>query len=432
MAVPDRALTYVAFDLVTGQYLGRLPLNGVTFGSQLLQPGSLSGTLDIASPAVQALGPLQLTAPARTMLAVDYLGALIWAGIIWPRTYKFDNVSRQLQVTATELWSYFNQRMQATDYSAPPYSGLSGDSTEMAIWDASNTSVPDGGPGTYDPVLITWQMISDALTQVRYGNLLGGMSIAANGYTAPADYLASGTNTAQTNYLSVNYPYSSIQQLSSIISMIAGNGLYVGFDYAVDVAYSNGPGSAPVGTVNLSYPRRGRTYQNNGLVLNCGQAISCEPPEDGSQAANTVYEQGSSGALNVSQNITPLQGGYPLLEQLKSRSNIQSANVLEVLASLGLADLAVASYPVATPSATFDLFASPVPLGEFIVGDDVRWIVPASDGHGGVFDPRFPNGLDEEWRITGYSAQVADSGQSKITFTLALPPTISLGGPALP
>lgn len=428
----DRPLQYVAYDLVTGRYLGRVPLNGVTFGGQLLQPGTLSGTIDIASATVQNLAPLTQTAPGRTCLCVDYNGALVWSGMIWPRGYDFDNTSRKLTVTATELWSYPASRMQATDYSAPPYSGISGPNTTMAIWDATHTSVPDGGPGVYDPVLITWQLLSDALTQVPYGNILGGLSIAANGYTTPSAYLASGTQTPQANYLSVNYPYQSLQQLGSLISMIAGNGLGEGFDYAVDVAYSAGPGSVPVGTVNLSYPRRGRTYANNQLVLNCQQALKYSVPEDATGTGNTVYEQGSSGSLSVSQNTVPLQGGYPILEQLKSRANITSANMLSVLGMLGVADLAVGSYPVATPSVTTDLFAGPIPLGDFVIGDDCRWLIPATDGAGGVFDPRFPGGYDHEWRITGYQATVADDGQSTLQFNLALPPSYTISGPALP
>jgi hypothetical protein len=53
-------------------------------------------------------------------------------------------------------------------------------------------------------------------------------------------------------------------------------------------------------------------------------------------------------------------------------------------------------------------------------------------GLGSVFDPRFPGGLDEEWRIIGWNATVSDSGQSTLVFTLSLPPSLSVGGPALP
>jgi hypothetical protein len=426
----ESPLTYVCFDLVTGAYLGRLPLAGVSFGSQLLQPGSLTGTIDLGDPAIQNLGPLGITMPARTLLCVDYLGALVWGGIVWTRDYKFDSVTRKMTVTATEIWSYFSSREQATDYSAPPFSGITGPSTEMAIWDAS--SAFSDANNVWDPMLIAWQILSDAMTQVPFGNLLAGMGIAANSFTTPSGYLASGTQTPTGDYLSINYPYSSLQQVSSMISQLAGNGLGVGFDYAVDVAYSGGSGSFPVATVNLSYPRRGRTYANNGLVLNCGQAISYDIPEDGTQAGNTIYEQGSSGSLNVSQNIQPLNGGYPIIEQIKSRANITSANMLAILAFQGASDLAVLSYPIATPTVTTDLFAGPIPLGQFVVGDDCRWLIPAMTGLGSVFDPRFPGGLDEEWRIIGWNATVSDSGQSTLVFTLSLPPSLSVGGPALP
>lgn len=424
-------LTYLLYDLRSGAYKGRLPLTNVTFGSQLLQPGSFSGTLDLASTAIQYLGPVNITAPARTALLIDYAGALIWGGIIWPRSYKYNAQSRQLQVNATELWSYLQSaRMQAGDYSAPPYSSLTGPSVKMPIWDASGTDTQ----GVYDALLIAWQLISDALS-VTNGNILGGMGIAANGYTSPAAYLASGTQTPQADYLGgLNYPLASVQQLGSIINIIAQEGMGVGFDYGIDVAYSAGPGSPPVATVNLSYPRRGRTYAENQLVLNCGNAIEYEIPEDGTQAANTIYEQGSSGSLIVSQNVDPINAGYPILEQLKSRANIQSANLLNVLGSLGASDLATLSFPVTTPTVTTDLFTGSVPLGEFVVGDDVRWIIPASDGKGGVFDPRIPGGLDGEWRITGYSATVADAGQSKLTLNLTVPPAVftAVSSPALP
>lgn len=423
-------LTYRMYDLRSGAYLGQLPLSGVTFGSQLLVTGSsgtCSGTIDIASQAVQNLAPIAITEPARTALMVDYNGALVWGGIIWPRDYKFDKTGRVLTVTATELWSYFQQRVQATDYSSPPYSGLTGLSTVMPIWDATATDAL----GIYDAVLIAWQIISDALSAVAYGNILGGLGVAANSFTTAAGYLASGTATPFGDYLSQNYPYASLQYVNNIVTMLAQNGYGVGFDYAVDVAYSAGPGSVPVGTVNLSYPRRGRTYAQNGLVLNCNAAIDYDPPEDGTQTGNTIYEQGSSGSLLVGQNFYPLQDGYPILEQIVSRANIQSANMLNVLAQLVQSDLFQRSYPVVTPSITLDLFSSSCPLGEFIVGDDARWIIPTVTGDGTVFDPRFPNGLDQEWRITGYTATVADEGQSTIQFNLALPPAPTAQEPAI-
>lgn len=439
---PRNPFTYCSYDLLTGAYKGQLPLTQVNFGSQVLTPGTFSGQLDIASTAMQLLGPTALTSPARTALLVDYLGSFVWGGIIWPRNYQWDSTHRTFTINATELWSYFNSRAQATDYSAPPYSGMTGPTyvqpgtgyAGMPIWNANGTSVEDGGGGVFDPLLIAWQMLHDATYLVPNGNPLN-MGIAANGYATPAAYLASGTATPYNdtdggNYISVSYPYQSIQMLAMLINQIATNGFLTGFDYAVDVAGSaGGPVTA---TVNLSYPRRGRLYSENRLVLDQARAISMQLPEDGTQAGNTMYEQGSSGALSVSQNIDPLSSGYPVLEQLKSRANITSANIMNVLEQLGAADLEQFSYPPATPVVTCDALSGPITVGQFVVGDDCRWFVPASDGAGNVFDPRFPAGLDTEARITGYQVTVGDEGQSTIAFTLSEPPAAAPTSPWLP
>ena len=419
--------TYCLYDLLSGQFKGTLPLSQVTFGSQLLQPGSFSGTIDVASQAIQNLGPFGLIEPGRTALLIDYLGSFIWGGIIWTAPFDQDDTKRQVQIGATEIWSWIqNQRVQATDYTSPPYSGITGNSSVMPIWDASSTD----SIGVYDPVLIAWQMLSDALYYVPSANLFGGTGIAANGYTTASAYLASGTNTPQTDYLSESYPYSSMQQLGSAINQLATLGLGVGFDYGIDLG---GSAFGPVTcTVNLSYPRRGRTFANNNLVLDCQRALKLSIPPDGTQTANTVYEQGASGALSVSQNAQPLNGGYPILERIMSRSNIQSANVMQVLAQTGAADLAIYSYPVYTPTVTTDLFTGPLQLGQFIVGDDVWWRIPKTDGVGNTFCPRFPNGLDVEGRIVAFQATVADSGTSTLQVTLCEPPSYSVEGPWLP
>lgn len=420
--------TYAFYDLVTGRYLGTLPLKGVSFGSQLLNPGTFNGTIDIASWAVRKLGPNTITTPMRTALMVDYLGTFVWGGAVWPRQWQFGSTKRQYTIGATELWSIFNSRAPVTDYSAPPYSGITGPAVEMAIWDASGTAVQDGGPNLFDPVLIAWQMLHDCLS-VPGANYLGGMGVLANGFATPAQYLASGTNTPEGNYDSVNYPYSSIQQLGMLINQLATNGWLFGFDYAVDVAGS--AGNPVVATINLSYPRRGRLYAQNGLVMDCSPAISYNFPEDGTQSGTIMYEQGSSGSLSVAQNQNALDAGFPWIEQIKSRANITSPNMESILSSLGASDLAVSSYAVTTPSVTFDLFNGPVTLGEFIVGDDVRVMIPKQSADGSTFDPRFPNGMDQEWRIQGYHATVADDGESTIQFTLGTPPSENITSPPL-
>jgi hypothetical protein len=106
--------------------------------------------------------------------------------------------------------------------------------------------------------------------------------------------------------------------------------------------------------------------------------------------------------------------------------------VMSVLQQTGAADLAIYSYPPYTPTVTTDLFTGPLQLGQFIVGDDVWWRIPKTDGVGNTFCPRTPGGLNVEARIVAYQANVADAGTSTLTVTLAEPPSFTVQGPWLP
>jgi hypothetical protein len=83
--------------------------------------------------------------------------------------------------------------------------------------------------------------------------------------------------------------------------------------------------------------------------------------------------------------------------------------------------------------------AGSVLLSEFTTGDGViTRIDPATTSELGtpVFgpanDPRFPAGLDFEWRINQWLATVNDSGVSTIAFTLGIPPVDPDLGPPTP
>lgn len=418
---------FLCYDFLTATFLGTLPFAGVTWSQQLNGAGTFSGTLNMADPRVQAMDPALLTAPGRTMLMVDYGGSLVWGG--WTLTARpFTRSTRILNYTASELESYFTRRIQATDYSSPPFSGITGPSNPMPIWGAAYTGTFPAETG-WDPMLIACQVITDALgyldaVPILNGNPAGGMQIKLNGTSLsaglPTAYLASGTNTPQADYISINYPYTSFQTVDSIVSQLAGLGFGVGFDYGVDVAFSNGPGSAPMATINLNYPRRGRTFANNNVVVQvAGSARDYTVTPDASSSANTLYETGGSGAVVISQNLNPLEQGYAVLEQTVSRSQIQSANVIAILSALGEGDLYVYSYPMVTFSVKVPLFGNNPQFGQFTVGDDCRLLIDP--------DEMFPNGLDGEWRITGYQVDLPDEGDPTMTLTLSPPPVYPNG-----
>jgi len=416
---------YLAYDLLTGRFLDWLPLRGVTFGQQLNTPGTLSGTLDLRDPRIQAAEPLSSTVPNRTLVVVDYLESVQWGGIVLPRKWKVESspqsTSGPLEVSCSEGWAYFQNRVQATDYSSPPYSGITG-ASPMAYW----TQTP------WDASLIACQIIADAIgysdgALQPYGDLLGGLELKLNGKT-PA---GSEPAAAEGDYIAVSYPFTSMQTVDTIVSQLAQLGLGVGFDFGLDIAYSEGPGSPPVGAINISYPRRGRTFAENGLMLDVTTARGYEFPEDGTQTANQIYELGGSGAINVSENVVPLEQGYPLWERVISRANIQSQNIEGLLEQIGFSDLAIYSYPPVTATVTIGVNDANLPLGSFTVGDDVRVVIPETAPSGEVFDPRFVGGLDRELRIIAWSCEVADSGDATVKLTLGRPPLLQALNPVI-
>lgn len=421
MAYPSWSpFTYYFADLASGAIKGALPLTGVSFQKILNGVGQFQGTIDLADPNIANLDWLDQTLPSRSAVFVDYNGVIVWGGIVQARSYAFQPQSRKLSITASDCWSYFQQRIQATDYSAPPFSGITGPNSAMAIWNLANAD----SDSEWDPVLVAWQTIADALNNVNYGSILGGVGIAANSFTSAAAYLASASGTPQTEYINVTYPYSSLQTIDTIVSQLTQLGLNVGFDKGFDVAWSAGPLSVPVGTVNLSYPRRGRTFANNNLMVDLSTSRSYTFPEDGTQTANVIYETGGQGAISVIENLNPLLQGYPIWEAVKSRSNITSALVLALLANIGLSDLFYFSYPAVVPTFQISLFDPNLPLGSFIEGDDVQIYIPSSDGITTPFDPRFPSGYQGEWRIASYTATVGDDGDSTLDVTLNQPPAL--------
>ena len=417
--ITGSAFTYYSYDLLTGTLIGSFPARSVTFGQQLNTPGTGSFTIDLSDPRVRATNPIACTIPNRTLTVIDYQGAILWAGINSTRRWQVgastSDTQRTLTVQAVELWAYFQQRVQATDYSAPPSSGIT---TPMALWNP-----PGGIGGPWDATLIAAQVIGDAIGYTDSGlqpagNLLGGLGLLINGATPSA-----ATPVVPGNdYVDVTYPFTTLQTVDTIVTQLSQLGLGAGFDFGVDVAYSNGSGSAPIATINISYPRRGRTVAQNNLTLDLTTARSYEFPEDGTQTANQVYELGGSGAIVVSENINPISQGYPLWERVFMQSYAQSQNIIQLLAQIGLSNLALYSYAPVVPTVTIGMFDPNLPIGSYTIGDDVQLVIPSTAGDGGVFDSRFPAGLNQEWQVQGWAATLPDEGDATVQLTFGQPP----------
>ena len=437
--------TVLFYDALTGTALDTIPTGKLSFGSQINQPKSLSGQFNSTDPAMRQLDIWGATKPARTIVCVDYNGTLVWGGItIGPRQFTLSQ-KEQVALQANELWSYFTRRQLPTDYGAPPYSGIYpvGGGVPMPIWNARNT----GGspPNAWDPVLMAAQVISDAMryanvenggSTISYGTLLGGIPIFANGFqiynasapvgpnsTGLTNYAASANATPSANFINWTTPWTGLQTVDSVVTQLANLGVGTGYDFAIDLAYSAGPGSFPTAVLNVNTPTRGRDYTTTNLVVDTANCYDYTVTEDGSQAAWQIYERGGSGAITVAINVFSQQAGYPLLESVQDHSFITSGNITQVLTAIGTSDLYMYSFPPVTFEVKLDPTDPACPLGAFVTGDQV-WLTVQPD-------ERFPNGLQGAWRIVGFQVDAPDFGAATMTLTLAQPPVVTAVGPAV-
>jgi len=369
-------LTYLIYDLMTGDVLAELPFTGVTFSQRLNTPGAFNGNLDFLDPKVASNLPGAILQPGRTCIFIDYQGVLLWGGIIWTVNFARSTAS-SVSIAAREFWSYFAMRIQAADYTATWLS-----------------------PG--DPMVIAAQVVSDAIesSASAFGAFTGfPLTINQN----------NGVATPETYWQVESYPYSQLQTVDTIVANLTVLGYNVGFDFAIDVAYDSF--GNPELTMNMSYPRRGRVAGSSSVVIVTQESHEYTYPQDSTAQATTIYATGSgSGTQAIVANPAPITAGWPLLELVNSYTNLTNETVL---ATAAYGDLNTQSWPISTPTVTIPMFGDPLPF-EYGIGDDIRWIIEP--------DERFPEGVEFNWRISGIDFAVVEEGISKAVLTFDVPP----------
>lgn len=390
--------SYLSWDLMNVRQLDALPFTQVTFGEHMNQPGAWAGSLPLADPRVQAMNWRQSTLESRTALFVDFLGQLVWGGIIWTTNYNKADPTRSLKVAASTFGSYFRARLQAKDYST--------------TWAAGA-----------DPMLVAQQVLADAQAK---GTVFGGIALVLN----PAGG-GGGPRVAPS------YPGTSLQTIESIVTTLSQMGYQFGFDYSFDCAYVPGT-STPAVTMNFWYPRQGRTYAQSQLVVLGQDCVDYTYPVDGTQQATSITETGSgTGAVQPAAASTNLPG-YPLLERTIARSFVTDEGTL---ANCAIGDLGLYCYPVVTPTVTIpvtmpdaagNISPGTIRFGDWRLGDDVLWRIDPVAGGGMNTDPRFPDGMESEWRINSWTCTVAMKGVSTVLFDLSTPPLQTIPPPQPP
>jgi hypothetical protein len=408
-------ITYLFTDN-HGNRIEELPLTGVTFSLVLNASGQWSGTLNIEDPRVQQLNWRGATAPNLAQMWIDIDGTLVYGGRVLKRTYT--KTTGAITISGSDHYSYLSQRLQAGDYAT--------------TW----ATVPAGA------AQIAHQLVADALGDA--GSLQFGLTTP---HATPAQY-----------GITLSSPRSQRMSVDALVSMISTLGWNVGLDFAMDYAYVAG---VPVATLTLSYPRRGRVAGTTGLMIDTAEATEFTYDEDGTQQAMSVAQLATgSGGLSTVGVYEPAISvdGYPLLERVAMHSMFSAAATPKtVLNAFAADDLALTSYPVTVPQITLPTFAEPA-IGEWIVGDDVRILVPVSAGSiavmsGGVYpssgllpspgffpahsttttstttmppvDPRFPQGMDFYWRITKADISLPAEGVPTTVYSFNVPPSSS-------
>lgn len=364
--------TITAWDLNTNTLLTNLQAISPTYSIRMNDAGEFSLKLDLtdAQAAQQAAVVLALgeDTPFKVIIA-DSPYSIRYSGIAWNTTMS----SREpfLTIAGKALTSYFTQVIATKSYN-------------MAI----------------NPAQLLYNVVYDTQNQPA-ANMRLGPRLALN--SPPPNITPSYT---------VNQRVTAAQIIADCTAAITpGTG---GVDYYVTDTFING---APAHTLNIAAPRCGRDKTTSGAVLDLTQAIQWDWPRNAAQAGNQsiVVGSGSGGVQPVSIKDAKFpRGGLgqpPLLQMVYQFNRLSTQAELDAQAN-GL--LQMFGKPVTVPVITMPIDYPPLPLGSFMIGDDVRVYSPPS--------PWFPNGISQWWRIVAYTVTYPTEGVPTYQLTLNRPP----------
>jgi hypothetical protein len=362
--------TYYTADLATGTITDELPLNDVTFSTELNEAGEFRGRLPLGDPRVTVHRPRELTEPGRAALYVERDGVLVWGGVIW--TVKYSSADRHLEISGAGFLSYFDhRRVLPADF-------------DPATTDLSAVDVPFAGTDQSD--------IARELVRIAQAHPGGDIQVR------PDSTAASGI--ART----LDYPGSQLKSTGEALRELAS--LEDGPDFLLDVAY--GTDGRPERRLRVGTPRLGQ--QGTPHVWEYGANLTGYTwPVDGASTANRVFALGQQGEGDTSQLVAVAEDratGRPLTETEVSYVQIADPAVLR---SQARSALVAVSSPVVLPELTVRADIEPV-LGSYRVGDDATVVIK---------DMFFPEGTRFDVRITGLEVTPGnDAGEEQVQLTV--------------
>lgn len=351
--------SYLAVDVLTSRVIDDLPLVGARFGDVLNGAGQIKGDLlldaKLASPADHARGlvvdpaavaaMLEATTPCKVVILVFRDGVPLTGGLIWAR--RWQHSTGRLELTAAHIWSYARRRVTA------------------------------------DPVTYT------ATDQATIANSL---VTAAFSEQAPVH----AKTTAATGVLR-DRTYERAKDLAEAVEQLAA--VSGGFDFSM--AYSLEAGVYTPRFVT-HYPRRGLTFDQTPWVFELGHnLVDYEIDEDGTRQTTRPLVvgqgEGDSQLRATATNADALTEGWPILEQVESRTDVQEQLTIDLIATTK-AD--TYGYPAEVWKATVLADVDPV-IGSWQTGDVARFV---------IHDARFPTTFDGYMRIIGWECNPGEGG----------------------
>lgn len=370
---------YQATNVLTGHVLAdTLPLHVGSFASALGgvgQPGRLTGYLDLgAASATAQAAYLAALEPRRSLLWVLQDEQPVWCGIVWDTPHT-SAASNQLPIQATELSSLFNKRQVRAD------------------------QVFAAGADLF------------AVIQGLLNYALGKTNGAVANLTVGTD--ASGTTVGGTG---ITFAASNLAKVLDSINQ---------FCAAHDVEYVLRPGwnaghTTPAVTLQLGYPRLGRTWATTGLQLlypsvyvtdyafpRVGAASVNSLLATASQSGTTPWKSGTGHG----QNAADFASGYPMLEDsiAFTAATVTSQAQIDAYAD---GKLALMQGCTTVPSVTIGGGGTPT-VGQIALGDEAM-LVATSPYHPADPTTGAP-GLQQLVRIIGWTVTPPDDGQVEST-----------------
>lgn len=352
---------FIPYDWTTGVRLDPLPLGDVTFSIGMNAGTTASATLPLKDSAILNALRIEGTQPRKHLIVIERGGLPKWAGAVWTRSY--DSVSQVLTLAMTDLtgWMAQTTRSPKTTYTAADY----------------------------------FDIVRDQISNIN--GLINDLIVVD-----PA-----ATDLGQTTSFTIQWEES--RAVTDVIKQVAEKD--DGFDWRWDYAWS-GTDLVPTFTMASSL---GRTVDQTNLVLEVGKNVNLLSwSEEATEAADTIWVTGAGNATEVrratASDTSFSSAGFLPLTKIIGRKTLQTNAECLALAKAVIAQRAQAGFVLPQVAIQGDQIPR---LGDWVPGDETKLIIRPST------DPRWPNGINQTFRMMGATIAVGNEGQELTTINLA-------------